>query len=67
VDAVARDFDLGDPNITPGVVAASGSNGGGGADKFDLVQALRSLATLADRLKEEDKEARKDLPEERKL
>ena len=32
-------------------------------DKFDLVDALRSLATLADRLREEEK----DLPNERKL
>ena len=32
-------------------------------DKFDLVDALRSLATLADRLREEDK----DLPQEKKL
>ena len=32
-------------------------------EKFDLVDALRSLATLADRLREEDK----DLPNERKL
>ena len=32
-------------------------------DKFDLVDALRSLATLADRLREEEKET----PDERKL
>jgi general secretion pathway protein A len=60
VDGVARDFDLGDNTasgaLTPPAPAAS-------ADKFDLVDALRSLATLADRLREEDK----DLPDERKL
>jgi hypothetical protein len=32
-------------------------------EKFDLVEALRSLATLADRLRDEEK----DLPKERKL
>jgi 2-hydroxychromene-2-carboxylate isomerase len=58
VDAVARDFDLGDnhaPVVTPPQNA--------GAGKLDLVEALRSLATLADRLRLEEK----DLPNERKL
>jgi hypothetical protein len=32
-------------------------------DKFDLVEALRTLATLADRLRESEQ----DLPKERKL
>ena len=32
------------------------SNGGEGSEKFDLVGALRSLATLADRLREEEKD-----------
>jgi len=60
VDNVAKDFDLGD-NTTSGAlsVPAPSSNGG----KFDLVDALRSLATLADRLRQEEK----DLPDERKL
>jgi general secretion pathway protein A len=60
VDGVARDFDLGD-NTTSGAlpVPAPSPN----LDKFDLVDALRSLATLADRLREEEK----DLPNERKL
>src|SRR5580700_1935992 len=64
VDGVARDFDLGD-NTTSGAltVPAVATNGGAGAEKFDLVDALRSLATLADRLKQEEK----DLPNERKL
>jgi type II secretory pathway predicted ATPase ExeA len=55
VDAVARDFDLGD-NTSSGAMAAvppPSSNG----NKFDLVDALRSLATLADRLRQEEKEA----------
>src|SRR5579864_4322302 len=64
VDGVARDFDLGD-NIASGAQTPPppppASNGN--AEKFDLVDALRSLATLADRLREEDKA----LPEEKKL
>jgi hypothetical protein len=60
VDGVARDFDLGDNTsagamkIPPPVSAV---------DKFDVVEALRSIATLADRIRQEEK----DLPEERKL
>src|SRR6266487_3524171 len=60
VDAVARDFDLGD-NIASAVVTAPVQSPNG--SKFDLVDALRSLATLADRLRQEEK----DLPDERKL
>jgi type II secretory pathway predicted ATPase ExeA len=60
VDGVARDFDLGD-NTTSGIVPVPPP--APRAEKFDLVEALRSLATLADRLREEDKE----LPDERKL
>ena len=48
VDGVARDFDLGD-NTTSGALPAAGPTPG--AEKFDLVDALRSLATLADRLR----------------
>src|SRR5277367_4403477 len=60
VDTVARDFDLVDRNV-PASISEPG--GAGGADKFDLAEALRSLATLADRLRQEEK----DLPNERKL
>jgi general secretion pathway protein A len=60
VDGVARDFDLGD-NTTSGLVPIP--TPAPGPEKFDLVEALRSLATLADRLRQEDKE----LPDERKL
>jgi type II secretory pathway predicted ATPase ExeA len=60
VDGVARDFDLGD-NTTSGALPVPAPSPA--AEKFDLVDALRSLATLADRLRQEDK----DLPEERKL
>jgi type II secretory pathway predicted ATPase ExeA len=60
VDAVARDFDLGDIHTT---MAPPGAASAGGGEKFDLVEALRSLATLADRLRKDEK----DLPTERKL
>jgi type II secretory pathway predicted ATPase ExeA len=54
VDAVARDFDLGD-NTSSGAMTAPPPSSNG--NKFDLVDALRSLATLADRLRQEEKEA----------
>jgi type II secretory pathway predicted ATPase ExeA len=62
VDGVARDFDLGD-NTTSGTVIPPATPPNAEAGKFDLVDALRSLATLADRLRQEEK----DLPDERKL
>jgi general secretion pathway protein A len=61
VDAVARDFDLGD-NIALGVQTPPPPPANGNGNKLDLVDALRSLATLADRLREEDKA----VPEEKK-
>jgi hypothetical protein len=60
VDGVARDFDLGD-GIAAGVMTPPVPSAG--PEKFDLVEALRSLATLADRLRDEEK----DLPKEGKL
>jgi general secretion pathway protein A len=59
VDAVARDFDLGD-NTTSQVLTTPPPPV---REKFDLVEALRTLATLADRLRESEE----DLPKERKL
>jgi general secretion pathway protein A len=59
VDAVARDFDLGD-NSTSQVLTTPPPPV---REKFDLVEALRTLATLADRLRESEE----DLPKERKL
>jgi general secretion pathway protein A len=60
VDAVAKDFDLGDgisaAAMTPIVPAAS-------TERFDLVEALRTLATLADKIRQSEQ----DLPKERKL
>lgn len=61
VDAVARDFDLSD-NTASGAMTVPPPSAN--PEKFDLVDALRSLATLADRLRETED---KDLPKERKL
>jgi putative secretion ATPase (PEP-CTERM system associated) len=60
VETVARDFDLGDMASSGSAMAETPGNG---AEKLDLVETLRSLASLADRLREEEK----DLPKERKL
>jgi hypothetical protein len=57
VDAVARDFDLGDNHA--GTAAAPAPAG----DKFDLVDALKTLSNLAERLKDPERE----LPKEGKL
>jgi general secretion pathway protein A len=59
VDSVARDFDLGDNTTSAAKTIPPPVQ----ANKFDLVEALRSLATLADHLREQEKE----LPTERKL
>jgi general secretion pathway protein A len=60
VETVARDFDLAD-NIT--APANTGSQGVNGSETLDLAATLRSLASLADRLRDENN----DLPKERKL
>ena len=60
VEIVARDFDLGDGTAAGAMLTPPPA---GGQGKLDLVETLRSLASLADRLREEDK----DLPKERKL
>jgi len=62
VDAVARDLDLSD-NAASGAMMTGPPPQIANPEKFDLVEALRSLATLADRLRDEEK----DLPKERKL
>jgi general secretion pathway protein A len=59
VDSVARDFDLTDGNAAAAMTAPVPSS-----EKFDLVEALRTLATLADRLRQSEEQ---DLPKERKL
>jgi general secretion pathway protein A len=60
VDAVARDFDLGD-NTSAGAMKIPAPQPG--TEKFDLVAALHSIASIADRIRQEEK----DLTEERKL
>jgi general secretion pathway protein A len=60
VDSVARDFDLND-NTTSQLTGTPPPQNGSG--KFDLVEALKTLAALADRLRQSEQ----DLPEERKL
>jgi general secretion pathway protein A len=59
VEVVARDFDLADGS-TAGTMMLTPPPA---SEKNDLVETLRSLASLADRLREEEK----DLPKERKL
>jgi general secretion pathway protein A len=60
VDAVARDFDLSD-SVASGAMTVT-APALPSAEKFDLVEALRTLATLADRLRQSEQ----DLPKERK-
>ena len=60
VDNVARDFDLGD-NTSAGAMRVPPPVST--VDKFDVVEAIRSIATLAERIRQEEKE----LPEERKI
>jgi general secretion pathway protein A len=60
VDAVARDFDLSD-SVASGAMTVAAPPAPS-ADRFDLVEALRTLATLADRLRQSEQ----DLPKERK-
>jgi general secretion pathway protein A len=60
VEAVARDFDLSTDTasaaMTPGAPTPAG-------EKFDVAEALKTLATLADRLRQSEP----DLPKERKI
>jgi len=59
VETVARDFDLGDNSISEAIAAPAV---GPLEEKVDLVETLRSLASLANRLREQEK----NLPNERK-
>jgi general secretion pathway protein A len=66
VEAVARDFDMTSDSSTNGNGAAPSKTTdfvSGGAEKFDLLEALKTLATLADRLRQSEQDA----PKERKL
>jgi general secretion pathway protein A len=60
VEGVARDFDLAD-NISSQAMVPAATNPY--AEKFDLLEALKTLATIADRLRHSDQE----LPKERKI
>ena len=60
VDNVARDFDLGDYTLAGAMKVPPPVST---VDKFDVVEAIRSIATLAERIRQEEKE----VPEERKL
>jgi type II secretory pathway predicted ATPase ExeA len=60
VETVARDFDLGDGSIAETIAPPSAIPK---QEKLDLVETLRSLASLANRLREEEN----SLPKERKL
>ncbi len=59
VDSVARDFDLSDNYASAAMTAPVPSS-----EKFDLVEALRTLAKLADRLRQNEPQ---EIPQERKL
>jgi general secretion pathway protein A len=59
VDNVARDLDLADNMAVRAMMPPAAA----GQEKFDLVETLRSLANLADRLREDDK----DVSKERKI
>ena len=61
VEFVARDFDLADG--AAGRAMMTPSSPALGQSKLDLVDTLRSLANIADRLRDDEK----DLPKERKL
>jgi general secretion pathway protein A len=60
VESVARDFDLGESTSAGAMTIPPPP---AAPEKLDLMEALRSLASLAHRLREEDE----DLPKERKL
>jgi len=52
VDAVARDFDLGDNHAAVPVVPAP--------EKFDLMDAVRTISSLAERLKDSERQVTKE-------
>jgi len=60
VETVARDFDLSDNTASDAMTVAPPAPA---TEKFDVVEALRTLATLADRLRQSEQ----DLPKERKI
>jgi general secretion pathway protein A len=64
VEAVARDFDLGDTSISGSIATEQATmRSAPSGEKLDLVAALKILVTLADRLRDSEE----DLPKEKKL
>jgi hypothetical protein len=57
---VARDFDLAEGNAAAAMTPTNPVS----SEKFDLVEALRTLATLADRLRQSEQQ---EVPKEGKL
>jgi hypothetical protein len=55
VDAVARDFDLGDNHNLASIPPPAPNS-----DKFDLVDALKTLSKLAEQLKQPEREVPKE-------
>ena len=53
VDAVARDFDLGDNHGLAALPPPA-------QDKFDLMDALKTISNLAERLKESERDVTKE-------
>ncbi len=62
VETVARDFDLSE-EAAPVAQSGAGSGAAAAGQKFDLIDTLKALTALADRLRQSDPE----LPQERKL
>jgi general secretion pathway protein A len=62
VEAVARDFDLADASASTNLTAPAGSPTTQPGEKLDLIAALKTLVTLADRLRESE-----EIPKEGKL
>ena len=60
VDAVARDFDLSDNVASGAMTVPTPATAAPGAERFDLVEALRTLATLADRLRQSEQDLHKE-------
>lgn len=57
VEVVAKDFELDDTSISRSLTAQQSVNG----DGVDLVSALKTLTTLAERLRDQEKQAKEDV------
>jgi type II secretory pathway predicted ATPase ExeA len=60
VDAVAGDFDLGDNTAAEAMTVSAAAPPATNGEKFDLVEALRTLATLADKLRQSEQDMSKE-------